>query len=288
MFPYLLHNDDILDSASCCLRPGQIGVLSGWGVFSTIRVFDGVLFAYERHLSRMQRDAKLLHVPFPEDPEYLRSRLLRLLEANAAPNATLRVAVIRNKGGIWEGPGNDRDFDVVAFMNPVNNWGKAVKLGVIPQARHAANMFAGTKTLSWAHNLTWYEEAHRRGLDEVVLLNERGEVSECTSANIFAAMGNEVWTPPLNSGCLPGITRELLLDAIHIPGVKVIEKTLMLADLEAADEVFITSTTRRLLPVVEIEGLTVRGIDTVRGKLDEAFSKYVDNYVADHRLKQLV
>ena len=69
-----------------------------------------------------------------------------------------------------------------------------------------------------------------------------------------AANGGEVWTPPLSSGCLPGITRELLLSEIHLPGIRIVEKTLKRADLENADEVFITSTTRNLLPVHEIEG----------------------------------
>ena len=71
-----------------------------------------------------------------------------------------------------------------------------MRLGVVPQARHAASRFAGTKFTSWAMNLTMYDEAHDRGLDEVVLLNERDEVSECTSANIFIVEGDQVFTPP--------------------------------------------------------------------------------------------
>lgn len=283
MYRYILHNDEICDAQERTLAPGQVGIVSGWGVFSTIRVFEGILFAFERHWARMQKDARLLRVPFPTDPEYIKSRLQKVLDANAIGNGTLRVIVARNKGGMWEGPGIDREFDLIAFLAPINNWGKGVRLGVIPQARHAANMFAGTKILSWAQNLAWYEAAHERGLDEVVLLNERGEVSECTSANIFAAMGDEVWTPPINSGCLPGVTRDLLLEGIHIPGIKVIEKTLTLADLQRADEVFITSTTRNLLPVVEIEGLNLSHDDRVRLILDAAFSAYIDSYVAQRQ-----
>ena len=103
-------------------------------------------------------------------------------------------------------------------------------------------------------NLTWLESAQRRGFDEVILLNERGEVAECTSANIFIANGSQVWTPPLSSGCLPGITRELLLGEVGVPGIQIGEKALLPEDLESADEVFITSTTRNLLPVLQIEG----------------------------------
>ena len=84
MHRYLLHNDEIHDSGAGLLRPGQVGVLNGWGVFSTLRVKDGVLFAWERHWARMQKDAALMHVPMPATPEDLRRPLLRLVEANGA------------------------------------------------------------------------------------------------------------------------------------------------------------------------------------------------------------
>jgi branched-chain amino acid aminotransferase len=144
-------------------------------------------------------------------------------------------------------------------------------------------MFAGTKILSWAMNLTWLEIAQQRGFDEVLLLNERGEVAECTSANIFVANANEVWTPPLSSGCLPGITREILLNETLVPGIRVREHVFMPADLESADEVFITSTTRNLLPVRHIEGYKVHRNDRVWEALENAFEKYVGRYVAENK-----
>src|SRR6202030_4277112 len=100
------------------------------------------------------------------------------------------------------------------------------------------NEFAGVKYLSWSENLTRYERAHEQGFDEVVLLNERGEIAECTSANIFIAQGDQVYTPPLSSGCLPGVTRALLLEEIRLPGLAIAEKILFKEDLEAADEIF--------------------------------------------------
>src|SRR5262249_37317030 len=109
-----------------------------------------------------------------------------------------------------------------------------------------------------------------------------GEVAECTSANIFVAKGSQVWTPPLSSGCLPGITREVLLGEVHVPGAEIRETTLMPADLESADEVFITSTTRHLLPVVEIEGKRVGGGEKARIALQEAFSHFVERYISEH------
>ncbi|MGH9672779.1 MAG: aminotransferase class IV, partial [Bryobacteraceae bacterium] len=143
---------------------------------------------------------------------------------------------------------------------------------------------AGTKMLSWSFNLLWLEQSRRRGFDEVILLNERGEVSECTSANVFAAFGGEVRTPPLSSGCLPGVTRDLLLHQVRAPGVTVTERVLMPEDLGDADEVFITSTTRDLLPVESVEGKRMKQQGPARLALQREFSGYVDEYVRKRRL----
>jgi branched-chain amino acid aminotransferase len=279
MHRFLLHNDEIRDIGDHLLSPGQVGLLSGWGIFSTLRVQDGVLFAWERHWARMQRDATRLRVPFPDDPRSLEQNLYRLIEKNDAANSTLRVVIVRNRGGMWEGP-SDRPFDTIALTAPLNSWGESVKLALLPNARHAASEFAGTKYLSWSENLTRYERAHEQGFDEVVLLNERGEVAECTSANIFVVDGDRVWTPPLSSGCLPGVTRALLLEEIQVPGLSVAEKILLPDDLESAEEVFITSSTRDLMPVASVEGLKISPGHRVRPQLQHAFSAYTAAYVA--------
>jgi branched-chain amino acid aminotransferase len=182
-----------------------------------------VLFAWDRHWARIVRDAKALHVPLPPDPEPVRLKLLELVEANQAYNSTLRLVIVRNGGGMWANPSPERPFDVIALTADSKDWGEGVKLAYQAEARHAESPFAGTKILSWAMNLTWLESAQQRGFEEVILLNERGEVAECTSANIFAAVGSQVWTPPLSSGCLPGITRELLLGEIRVPGIELLE-----------------------------------------------------------------
>jgi branched-chain amino acid aminotransferase len=251
-------------------------------------VSDGVLFAWERHWARIERDAAALRIPLPADSEKVRRKLLELVEANRVPSCTLRLCIVRNGGGMWANPTPPRPSDVIALTADAKDWGDGVKLACQANARHAASPFAGTKILSWSMNLAWLERAQERGFDEVILLNERGEVSECTSANIFIANGNQVWTPPLSSGCLPGVTRELLLGEIRVPDVPVGEKTLTLADLEAADEIFVTSTTRDLLPVYQIEGNRVGRADRARVKLQQAFSAYAQSYVAVVQAKMLV
>jgi branched-chain amino acid aminotransferase len=173
MHRFTLHNDDIREASDKLLSPGQVGLLSGWGVFSTIKVIDGVLFAFERHWARMSRDAALMRVPLSGDAARLEHSLLRLVEKNRAFLSTMRVVVVRNRGGMWEAPDQTRSSDIIAFTADIKQWGGSVKLKYVRQARHAASMFAGTKILAWAMNLTWLEEAQSQGFDEVVLLNER-------------------------------------------------------------------------------------------------------------------
>ncbi len=287
MHRYLLHNGDIRDTRDAVLSPGQVGFMNGWGVFSTIRVSDGVLFAYGRHYARLQRDAALLRVPFTLTPEGLQKSLTSLIDANHAFNATLRVAVVRNKGGLFEAPQLSCDADLIAFTADLNNWGNGVHLNFVPNARHGASPYSGVKTTSWAFNLTWHETAHADGYDEVLLLNEHGEVSECTSANLFIVRGNEVLTPPLaGSGCLPGVTRAILLEELRVPELTIKEQAITPADLEAADGVFITSTTRDLLPVLSVDKRSLKQSPELLNRLLDSFRGYRSAYVLEHSRKK--
>lgn len=286
MHRFLLYNGEIRNTSETLVSPGQTGFMNGWGVFSTLQVLDGVLFEYERHYARMKRDAALIHVPFPYSADELESRLLKLVKANAAENAVLRVAIVRNRGGVFEGPGNGRDADLVGFTADLTDWGSGVRLYYVPCGRYGASPFAGTKVTSWAQNLTWYEEAHQRGYDEVILLNEHGHVSECTSANIFIIRGNKVSTPPVStSGCLPGVTRSVLLERIHLPGISIAEEEFTPKDVESADGVFISSTTRNVLPVLEIEQQKIKQANEVMGRLQAAFHEYQIAYKNSHQNK---
>lgn len=280
MHSLLLHNGRIVGASEKTLSPGQVGFMNGWGVFSTLRVADGVLFAFERHWARMSKDAGLMRVPMPPSAEDFRRDLLSLVDANQAHNATLRTAIVRNRGGMFEGTGIDRDIDIIAFTAGLNTWGASVKLSVEEQARHGASRFAGVKITSWIQNLTWLDRAKSQGCDEVVLLDEHGRVSECTSANIFAVMADGVFTPPLAAGCLPGVTRSVILEELRVPGVAVSERHLELDDLYRAESVFITSTTRELLPVASIGGRALNMEDAQRAKLQAAFTAYMTSYVS--------
>ena len=281
MHPFLLYNDRICKADEALLRPGQLGLLAGWGVFTTLRIYEGVPFEFERHWKRMLGDAEKINVPMPFERDVARARLLELIERNQSYEATMRVCVVRGRGGMWEGPGSGNDADLVAFSVPVKSFKERVALDVREQGRHAASPFAGTKTLSWAHNLTMAENAANAGFDEVVLLNERGEVAECTSANIFAVRDGVTLTPPISSGPLPGVTRAVMLEEL---GMGVREAVLGLEDLYSAEEVFITSSTRELIAVERIGARKLVAESwPVMERLRGALQGYVRGYVQAHK-----
>ena len=188
---------------------------------------------------------------------------------------------------MWEGPGSGSACDVIAMTADSKAWGESARLAIQPNARFAANEFAGAKILSWGQNLTWAERAQRQGFDETILLNERGSVAECTSANIFAVWGTSVCTPPLSDGCLGGITREVLLNEVRVPGVSIVERTLTVEDLYEADEVFITSTTRDLMPVREIADGALNRISDTRQLIASEFRQFVERDISSRKTAAL-
>lgn len=287
MHPFVLYNNRIVAADEAIFNPGQIGLLCGWGVFSTLKIHQGVPFALERHWARLTRDAELIHVELPVDIETVRHGFDKLLTRNQAPEATARICIFRSRGGRWEGASPAPVSDWVILTDDLAPWPGSVALQVRENGRHAASPFVGAKTLSWSTNLTMYEDATKAGFGEVILLNERGEVTECTSANIFAVIDRVTYTPPLSSGLLPGVTRDVMLSALA-PELRVQERVLSVEDLCGSQEVFITSSTWELLAVDRIgdkkldaaeKNLWPR-MDQLRAGLREYMRRYTEAQLA--------
>jgi branched-chain amino acid aminotransferase len=280
---FVFHNDRMLPVEDVRLSPGQAGLLSGWGLFTTVRVIEGIPFAFERHWKRLERDADRTHCPFPFDAETVREQMGEVLRANQVREGCARIYMVYNHPGLWR---SDEDFpatDLVICSAGLPPHHEPVRLSVREHGRHAASPLAGVKVTSWLNNVWNLYEAQQAGHDEVILLNERGEVAECTAANIFCVTGGRVATPPLSSGCLEGVTRGILLEIGPRAGIPVEEQTLFPEDLHSASEVFISSTNRNVIAVGEISGRKIAaGSGPVMEKLGQAFSAYVREYVAEH------
>jgi branched-chain amino acid aminotransferase len=262
------------------LSPGQSGLLNGWGLFTTVRIVEGIPFAFGRHWKRLERDAQRTRCPFPYEEAVARGQLSDVLRANDVREGCARIYVVTNQTGLWRSDENMPAVDLLICSADLPAHRDPVRLSVREHGRHAASPLAGAKVTSWLNNVWCLQEAQRAGFDEVVLLNERGEVSECTSANIFCVRGGRVATPPLDSGCLEGVTRNVLLEIGAGAGAPMEERTLFPEDLYAADEVFISSTNRGVLAVAEIAGRKTAAVPGhVTQELEKAFAAYVREYV---------
>ena len=280
----IFHNESLLPIEKVRLSPGQAGLICGWGLFTTLRIFHGEAFGYERHWRRLEKDAALIHLPMPYTSAKVRLNLHEVIRANQVTEGCARIYLVYNQVGFWQSDEKHPEVDLIIYTAPLPQYQEPVRLALREQGRHAASPLAGVKTTSWLQNVWSVAEAQKEGFDEVVLLNERGEVAECTAANIFAVKNGKVFTPPLNSGCLEGVTRGILFEIAPEAGVAVIEQALRPEDLYSADEIFISSTNRNLIGVGEING---RKIATAPGPVTQQLNDLFDAYVADYVTRRL-
>ena len=277
--PFLFHNETLLPIEKVRLSPGQAGLICGWGIFTTVRISRGEAFAYERHWRRLEKDAGIIQLPMVYTGAKIRVNLHEVIRANKVVEGCARIYLVYNSVGFWQSNEQRPPVDLIIYSAGLPEHREIVRLGLRAHGRHAASPLAGVKTISWLNNVWSIAEANKEGFDEVVMLNERGEVAECTSANIFAVKDGKICTPPLSSGCLEGITRGILLEIAPEAGLSVVEQTLRPEDLYSAEEVFITSTNRNLISVGEVAGQSIPAPGPVCQRLLELFDAYVSDYV---------
>jgi branched-chain amino acid aminotransferase len=277
---YVFHNDRLLPIEQVRLSPGQAGLLNGWGIFTTVRVVSGEPFAFERHWRRLEKDADRVRLRVPYAADVVRRRLGELIQANQVREGTARIYLVYNRTGFWCSEESFPEVDLILYTAGLPPHREPARLALRPNGRYSASPLCSVKTTAWLNNVWHLAEAQKAGFDEVVLLNERGEVAECTAANIFAVHAGTVSTPPLTSGCLEGVTRGVLLEIAPELGIPARERALTPDDLRRADEVFISSTNRNLLGVGAIEEhIFAAAPGPVTRRLEAAFAKYVTDSI---------
>jgi branched-chain amino acid aminotransferase len=275
----VFHNDSLLPIEKVRLSPGQAGLICGWGIFTTLRISRGEAFAYERHWRRLEKDAAIIRLPMPYTAAKVRVHLHEVIRANQVTEGCARVYLVYNSVGFWQSAEERPPVHLIIYSSDLPAHREVIRLGLREHGRHAASALAGVKTISWLNNVWAVAEANKEGFDEVVMLNERGEAAECTSANIFAVKDGKILTPPLNSGCLEGVTRGILMEIAPDAGLPVVEQSLRPQDLYSAEEVFISSTNRNLIDVGEIAGHVIPAPGPVCRRLNDLFDAYVSEYV---------
>lgn len=277
---HIFHNETLLPIEKARLSPGQAGLVCGFGLFTTLRIARGEAFAYERHWKRLEKDAAITHLPMPYSGAKVRVHLHEVIRGNHVTEGCARIYLVHNNVGYWKSDEARPEVDLIMTTADLPSYREPVRLALREHGRHAASPLCSVKTISWLDNVWSIGEATREGFDEVVLLNERGEVSECTSANIFTVKDGKVFTPPLNSGCLEGVTRGILFEIAPEAGVTIVQQALHPQDLYGADEVFITSTNRSVISVGSIAGHAIASsAGPVARRLNKLFDAYMTEYV---------
>ena len=233
------------------LRAHDHGLTVGDGVFETCKVVDGKAFAITRHLRRLGHSAAGLGLPEP-DEDLLRAGIAAVLTQGGLPFGRLRITITGGAGPL----GSDRAQappTYVVLASPMVRPAASTAVVVAPWTRNEYSAVAGLKTTSYAENVVALAYARERGAGEALLANTRGELCEGTGSNVLLALSGELVSPPLSSGALAGITRELLLEWAAQDGLVIQERPVSLADLANADEVALTSSTRDVQPVHAVD-----------------------------------
>ena len=248
------------------------GFLYGEGIYETLRTYDGRLFLFDRHLRRLRNSARLIDLPLPFTDDELAARIQETIAAANLPlapgsgrrkEAYVRVLVTRGVGELTYDPKATPTPSWVIIVKPLSppsaeTYEKGVRVVLTGVVRnHPQSVNPMIKSNNLMNSALAAQEALKRGGFEAVMRNYRGELTECTQSNFFIVSNGSALTPSLESGLLPGITREFLFEIGREIGVEVREQVLRDADLFAADEAFLTSTMREVLPIVAVDDRTI-------------------------------
>lgn len=241
----------LVQAADARINVVDRGLTVGHGVFETMKVVEQVPFALDRHLIRLQRSADAVGIAGPPEDD-----LRRAIAETAAANAgevgefgRMRLTLTAGDGELgdpYAAAGHPR---LIITVVPQRPWPPTSRVLLSTYRRNEYSALTGVKSTSYAENAVALREAKSADCDEALLLNTAGDVCEGTGSNIVLVIDATAVTPPLNAGCLAGVTREL---AIEWCGV--VEARLTRADLDRATEAFLTSSTRDLHPITELAG----------------------------------
>jgi branched-chain amino acid aminotransferase len=261
-------NGRITDERSAVISVFDHGFLFGEGIYETLRTYNGQPFLFERHMRRLRRSAAMLDLSLPLADSEIAARFeSTMAAAGLGPagggEAYIRLLVTRGSGDLTYDPAATPEPSFVVIVKPQVDptpeiYERGVKIALVQVVRnHPDTVNPLIKSNNLLNSALAMQEAVKRGAFEGLMRNYRGELAELSTANIFIVKNGEALTPPLDSGLLPGITREFLFEVGAEAGIVVREQVLKDPDLFGADEAFLTSTTREIVPIVTVDDRTI-------------------------------
>ena len=257
-------NGKIGDAETAVVPVFDHGFLFGEGVYETLRTYNRRPFLLDRHFRRLRASAAAIGLEVPLTDDQLASRIdATAAAADVDGERYIRLLVTRGVGELSYDPRACGEPTVVIIVKahaetPPDVQARGIDIIVSSVMRnHPAAVDPRIKSNNLLNNALAMQEALRRGAGEALMRNHRGEFSECSQSNFFLVRGGEALTPPLEAGLLEGVTRNFLFEVARAVEVPARYAVLGDADLAAADEMFITSTTREVLPVTAVDGRPV-------------------------------
>lgn len=251
-------NGELVERTEARVSAFDRGLLYGYGLFETMRSYGGRVFCIDRHLSRLMRSAEMLAIDTALDAAELGRAVYDTVSANKLDDARIRLTVTAGEGERSLSPPTSGSLTIMVVAERLElpkstAYKNGIRAAIVGGRRNSQSPLSGLKAIGYLESLLARSQAAAAGADEAVMLNERGLVAECSTSNIFIVASGRLLTPSVESGILPGITRDVIMELASGLGVEASECDVAVADLFNAGEAFITNSVIEVLPVVEVD-----------------------------------
>jgi branched-chain amino acid aminotransferase len=236
------------------------GLLYGDGIFEGIRFYNGRVFRLEEHLARLWDSARSICLEIPMTVRDMTEAVLETIRQNHLRDGYIRLLVTRGIGNLGLNPTQCKSPSVIIIAATIALYHESFYrkgLTIVTCATRRSNPAAlnpAVKSLNYLNNVMARIEANLANADEALMLNDAGNVAECTADNVFVIKRGQIFTPPITAGALRGITRGLVFEIAAELGIKVLETDITRHDIFVADECFLTGTAAEIVPVVKADG----------------------------------
>ena len=251
-------NGNLIPSSQAKLSPFNFGFLYGYGIFETMRCYQGSIFGLDRHLARLHDAAEMLNIASKLTAFDLKKACLDVIKANNLNEARLRLTVTAGEGDIIPNPDACKDITVFIVARklvppPTEKYEQGFSAIISSYRRNSQSPLSRLKSTSYLENVLARHEARAASVDEAVLLNEKNSVAEGGTTNVFLLSGQLLITPSIESGALPGIIREVVLELAKSMGITTVVKQVELGELTTADEAFLTNSIIEIMPLTRLD-----------------------------------
>lgn len=250
-------NGELISRSQAKLSPFDHGFLYGYGVFETMRAYQGSIFRLNHHLDRLQQAANSLNMALQIDSSDLKKACYELLRANNLENARLRLTISAGEGDMTPNPDTCKGTTIFIAAQrlippPPETYERGYTTVLSSLRRNSRSPLSRLKSTCYLDNILARLEARAAGADEAVLLNEHGFLVEGSTTNIFLVSCQMLITPSIESGALPGITRQAILELAQTIGVRAVVKQVELGELVTAREAFLTNSILEIIPLTHL------------------------------------